>query len=78
MDIIEQIQATIDKKVGYRCDMCYEENKSPHPFGKGHLHQTLEDGCDDTYTKQVDLCRQCTDLVFKFIEGQGGTVQNDF
>ena len=78
MKITESVTETTDKVVGYKCDLCGSEHRNPSPWGKGSLHQTLDDFCDDTYSKWVDLCERCTSKVFKYIEDQGGKVNSDF
>jgi hypothetical protein len=78
MKITETVTETIEKVIGYKCDLCKTDHLGLVNYGKGTLHQTLEDGCDDTYTKWVDLCLQCTDKVFGFITDGGGRVNSDY
>jgi hypothetical protein len=78
MDITKSVTKTTNEVVGYRCDLCNTEHEGRWPLGKGTLSQTLDDFHDSTYTKQVDLCDPCTTKVFRFIEDQGGKVNDGF
>jgi hypothetical protein len=78
MDITETVTETKEKVVGYKCDLCRTETRTGYGPYRGKISINYEDGCDGHYSKWADLCMQCTDKVFKFIQERGGQINSDY